>query len=649
MKKMKKTAAFLAAAMLMTAAAASAEDIAALSDQDLMTLYRQVAEEVENRGIVPSVSIEDMAAETGAEQTAEECVAVFMHYWSANRVDDMVSLCSGAWRSQCEEPRRDLFAILANRTPISMETGTIYGTDQDDTSTVQVRALIDRNNGKEPLWYLLQIRTVKEDGIWYIDPTSLMSIATTDTLPKEQATSEPASDAAGITGETILYYNEEGGEFYHLDPNCRRVHTKYLPLKGCFTFAELNDEAYQELKACEICGAPDRPMTINAKDMTDLSSEGCDELLYCGKTPDGRILLAGFRAKDGDGDQGSARLVCLNKDRTKAWEFLDERNDGGRFTFACVLTDGTIGTYFWRMDNGEVKDRKLRFFTEDGHLTGREVILAEEDKSIFLSATPSRLEVYCDTEDANGRTILTDWDGNLTAMNGYNGYGMDIMTEETDGLVFCGYNPDNLQEAFIMKTDLDGNPVWKSVLPHIWPDTFDSRLKYIIRTDDGGYLGIQTEGMHNAENEYECRTALVKLDSKGKLMWTDVECFTDVSGYCNGIEKYHGKYAVYFVPQKNGIIDFSMSAPRTIRWINEDGNNQGTTRIILKPENFGRLAGYLKAGDDGKAKNPALNDIEMIPMDDGMWGLATIGATEADDGTWIWDSVDTVLIPIREP
>ena len=53
LKKMKKTAAFLAAAMLMTAAAASAEDIAALSDQDLMTLYRQVAEEVENRGIVP--------------------------------------------------------------------------------------------------------------------------------------------------------------------------------------------------------------------------------------------------------------------------------------------------------------------------------------------------------------------------------------------------------------------------------------------------------------------------------------------------------------------------------------------------------------------------------------------------------------------
>lgn len=201
LKKMKKAAAFLAAAMLMTAAAASAEDITALSDQDLMTLYRQITEEVENRGIVPSVSIEDMDAETGAEQTAEECVAVFMHYWSANRVDDMVSLCSGAWRSQCEEPRRDLFAILANRTPISMEIGTIYGTDQDDTRTVQVRALIDRNNGKEPVWYLLQIRTVEEDGIWYIDPTSLMSIAAADIRAEEQTTPEPAASAA----ETVVY------------------------------------------------------------------------------------------------------------------------------------------------------------------------------------------------------------------------------------------------------------------------------------------------------------------------------------------------------------------------------------------------------------------------------------------------------------
>ena len=58
---------------------------------------------------------------------------------------------------------------------------------------------------------------------------------------------------------TPLYYNPNGGEYYHRDQNCRDVNPKFLPLAGTFTFGQINDEPYSKLKRCNVCGAPLRP------------------------------------------------------------------------------------------------------------------------------------------------------------------------------------------------------------------------------------------------------------------------------------------------------------------------------------------------------------------------------------------------------
>ena len=59
--------------------------------------------------------------------------------------------------------------------------------------------------------------------------------------------------------DTPLYYNPSGGEYYHLDQNCKRINERYLPLQGHFTYAELSKEPYSKLKRCNVCGAPLRP------------------------------------------------------------------------------------------------------------------------------------------------------------------------------------------------------------------------------------------------------------------------------------------------------------------------------------------------------------------------------------------------------
>ena len=115
---------------------------------------------------------------------------------------------------------------------------------------------LDRNNGKDPVKYRMTIMMVKESQQWYIDPQSLKSYEAAETTdPASAATPEP-TETPGTASNTILYYNPDGGTKYHSDPNCKSIHAKYLPLKGTFTYAQINDDTYKDLKPCNVCNAP---------------------------------------------------------------------------------------------------------------------------------------------------------------------------------------------------------------------------------------------------------------------------------------------------------------------------------------------------------------------------------------------------------
>lgn len=180
----------------------------------------------------------------------------FFYYWSANRTDDMITLCSPSWQSKVEDPKRALFGLLANRTPKDYMVESVSGTEYDTTRTVTVTSLMDRNNGKDPVRYRLSVIMSKENDVWYVDPQSLQTYENADT-PDPSITATPApTEETKAEPNTVLYYNPSGGEYYHLDPNCKKINERYLPLQGKFTYAEINKEPYSKLKPCAICGAP---------------------------------------------------------------------------------------------------------------------------------------------------------------------------------------------------------------------------------------------------------------------------------------------------------------------------------------------------------------------------------------------------------
>ena len=183
----------------------------------------------------------------------------FFRYWSANRQDEMLTLCAPSWQSSVDNPKTALFGLLANRTPLDYTVEKISGTSEDTSRTVTVTSTMDRNNGKDPVKYRIGVLMVREGDQWYVDPQSLKTYAEADTPDPALAATPTPSPEPAANASTVLYYNPDGGTKYHLDQNCKSTHAKYLPMKGHFTYGEINDAKYANLSPCNVCAAPLRP------------------------------------------------------------------------------------------------------------------------------------------------------------------------------------------------------------------------------------------------------------------------------------------------------------------------------------------------------------------------------------------------------
>ena len=231
------------------------------SDTATVSVSEQGANGLNGAAVAPETEAPAVTStpEPNADYEVLSRLRSFFDFWSMNRQDDMLTLCSPSWASKEDNPKTALFALLRNRTPLNMVEENISGTSNDLSRTVTVVSEMDRNNGKPTVKYRMNIMMDKEtDGLWYVNPKSLLSYDDADT-PDPSITDTPApTEPPAVYPNTVLYYNPGKGEYYHLDQNCKRIAEKYLPLQGHFTFAEINDEKYKKLKPCAVCGAPYR-------------------------------------------------------------------------------------------------------------------------------------------------------------------------------------------------------------------------------------------------------------------------------------------------------------------------------------------------------------------------------------------------------
>ena len=194
---------------------------------------------------------------------SEECYAQlhsFFTLWKNNAISQMVNLTAPSWRSSIkggtDAVTQKLFGeVLTNRTPVSWDFTGITGTSNDIARMVTVRAVINKNNTLGESVYLWKVRMVKEDGVWYVDPATLQSNEQESTAtPTNALATQPVLNTSHP--DLILYYNQNGGTYYHIDPNCASINQRYRPLTASFKWTQIDDEPYKNLEQCKVCGAP---------------------------------------------------------------------------------------------------------------------------------------------------------------------------------------------------------------------------------------------------------------------------------------------------------------------------------------------------------------------------------------------------------
>ena len=204
---------------------------------------------------------------------AEARLREFMAYWAAGDTDAMVSMLSPSWVDNSDNPKADLFNITNMIRPTGdPEIKRVDGSSTDTSRPILMIVRIVSSNGSSIL-KRFQIIMVRSNDVWYVDPGSLNAIGTVtedDLEPFEQvnniikdATPSPAPTPT-VNPQLVLYYNTDGGSYYHVDPYCPSViNRKYVPLKGTFLYSELDVDKYRTLKRCKKCNAPEREIPIN--------------------------------------------------------------------------------------------------------------------------------------------------------------------------------------------------------------------------------------------------------------------------------------------------------------------------------------------------------------------------------------------------
>ena len=190
----------------------------------------------------------------------------FMERWRKGIVQDMLEYTAPSWQNQFKEreAKQELFWKFGSRTlnewwQVSAPTGT----DSSTARTITIQADITANGGTRTLQ--MDVLTLFENDAWYVDPSSLsngIQVEAATPTPDPNVTPTPTPDPTPTPTpgkKTKLYYNKDGGKLYHADPNCSSVASKYRPLKGTFTYGDINKSPYSKLKPCEKCGAPKRP------------------------------------------------------------------------------------------------------------------------------------------------------------------------------------------------------------------------------------------------------------------------------------------------------------------------------------------------------------------------------------------------------
>ncbi|MBQ7654912.1 MAG: hypothetical protein IJI53_00725 [Clostridia bacterium] len=190
----------------------------------------------------------------------------FFDAWGKNQIQEILKYCSPAWINATSAPTNVLFQNLSGNLPLDWQVEADSGSDASASRVITVKAHFQ--DGADISQYRLNVRMVKTNDVWYVDPNSLDMVPVNEAAEQQASvqnsmvintTKAPTVTADPNAPKIVVYYNKEGkGKYYHADKICPAVASQWWPLEE-FSFDLINSQEYKNLLPCQKCGAPARP------------------------------------------------------------------------------------------------------------------------------------------------------------------------------------------------------------------------------------------------------------------------------------------------------------------------------------------------------------------------------------------------------
>ncbi len=194
---------------------------------------------------------------------AEVALDNYLKMWQQQNYEDMVQYTLPSWQAVQTSPARQL---NWNHTGWILNSWTVMPTAITtvvDSATIVITARLTKNTSAKTeavMEYQAIVQNI--DGKWYVDPDSMRN-----GLPVVQATpsveSQPAEAQANqpqtsptTNPDLKLWYNPDGGKFYHLEQKCADIKESYYKLMKSFKFSQLSESTFAKLRPCPTCKAP---------------------------------------------------------------------------------------------------------------------------------------------------------------------------------------------------------------------------------------------------------------------------------------------------------------------------------------------------------------------------------------------------------
>lgn len=219
--------------------------------------------DVTQQPAVIQVTNEPTATANTTTSAAKHQLELFMSKWAQKQYADCIQLCRPDWVTQQQNAEVTLFHKLGDITPLQYSIEKTDGSEADSSRTITM-LVKGKVFDSSDVYYRYTVLMLKVNSTWYIDPDSLSGVLVTVEALQAEGKLDIVTPAPTPTPKPtanpnmILYYNPNGGSYYHIDKQCTSMDSTARRALQQFYYFEVNNDQYKALSPCTKCGSPAR-------------------------------------------------------------------------------------------------------------------------------------------------------------------------------------------------------------------------------------------------------------------------------------------------------------------------------------------------------------------------------------------------------